>query len=177
MLIAAWGGYACYGVAAAFWGDPRYDAETWLRNNVRQGDRVEIYGLNTYLPRLPGSATVSRVGSKPLKVRNPLPGVTEILQPYGMIEGRQPRILVVTGFWVKDYLSTSDKVAVPGQAVPKVRELAQRDVDARQFFSALFAGRLPYRLVHRSQFVGPTEPSVDAYESLKQSVYMFERVP
>lgn len=177
MLIAAWGGYACYGVSAAFWGDPRYDAEAWLRNHVRRGDRVEIYGLNAYLPRMPGSATVSRVGSKPLKARNPLPGVTEILQPYGDVTARQPRFLVVTGVWVQDYLSPSGKVAVPGQAVPKVRELTQRDVDARQFFGALFAGRLPYRLVHRSQFFGPTEPSVDAYESLKQSVYMFERVP
>jgi hypothetical protein len=94
-----------------------------------------------------------------------------------MIAGRQPRFLVVTDAWVQDYLSISDKVAVPGQAVPKVRELTQRDVDARQFFGALFAGRLPYRLVHRSRFAGPAVPSVEAYESLKQSVYMFERVP
>jgi hypothetical protein len=92
------------------------------------------------------------------------------------VSERKPRFLVVTGAWVQDYMSSSDRTVAPGKAVPKVRELTQRDVDARQFFGALFAGRLPYRLVHTSQFVGPTEPSVNAYESLKQTVYMFERV-
>ncbi len=176
-LTAGWAAYGCIGIDAAFWGDPRYDAEAFLKAQVQPGDRVEIYGLNVYLPRLPAAATVSRVGPKPLKSRNPLPNVTEILQPYRAIRAREPRFLVVTGFWVQNYLAPVPSVGGVGRAVPKVRNLAYQDVDARGFFGALFAERLPYRLVHRSNFTGPLEPSVNAYESLKQNVYVFERDP
>lgn len=176
-LTAGWAAYGCLGVDAAFWADPRYDTESWLREHVRPGEQVEIYGLNVYLPRMPETATVSRVGSKPLKARNPLPQVEEVVQPYGAIARRDPRFLVVSGFWVQDYLTPAAVEARPGRAVPRVRERAIRDVDARGFFEALFAGRLPYRLVHRSGFHGPLEPRVNAYESLKQSVFVFERDP
>jgi hypothetical protein len=176
-VTAGWAAYGCIGVDAAFWGDPRYDAEAFLKKHVRPGDGVEIYGLNVYLPRLPEGATVSRVGSKPLKARNPLPHVAEVVQPYGAIGARKPRFLVVTGFWVQDYLAPAASAEGAGRTVPKVRELAFRDVDARGFFGALFAERLPYRLVHRSDFIGPLEPNVNAYESLKQTVFIFERDP
>jgi hypothetical protein len=177
ILVAGWAGYGVVGVDAAFWLDPRYDAEAWLKGHVGPGDHVEIYGLNAYLPRVPRAATVSRVGMKPLKARNPLPRVTEVVQPYGAIAAREPRILVVTGYWVKDYLAPFEPPAGNGRVLPKVRERAFRDVDARGFFGALFAERLPYRLVHRSDYNGPMEPSVNAYESLKQSVFIFERDP
>jgi hypothetical protein len=177
IAVAAWAGYGVVGVHAAFWLDPRYDAEAWLARHVRPGDRVEIYGLNAYLPRQPANARVSRVGQKPLKARNPLPQVTEILQPYGAITARNPRFLVVTGFWVQDYLAPEGVVAERGRTLAKVREVALRDVDARGFFGALFAQRLPYRLVHRSDYSGPLEPDFDAYESLRQTVFIFEREP
>jgi hypothetical protein len=177
IAVAVWAAYGVFGVHAAFWLDPRYDAESWLRGHIRAGDRVEIYGLNAYLPRLSANARVSRVGSKPLKARNPLPEVTEILQPYGAIGTRNPRFVVVTGFWVQDYLASQGPVAEIGRRVPKVREVALRDVDARGFFGALFARGLPYRLVHRSDYSGPQVPDLNAYESLKQSVYVFEKVP
>jgi hypothetical protein len=50
-------------------------------------------------------------------------------------------------------------------------------MDARNYFTALFAGRLPYRLAHKSTYVPGLWPSVDGYESLTQSVFIFERVP
>jgi hypothetical protein len=177
IALAVWAGYGVVGVDAAFWLDPRYDAEAWLAKHVQPGEGVEIYGLNAYLPRLPANATVSRVGQKPLKARNPLPQVTEILQPYGAIGLRNPRYIVVTGFWVQDYLTSEGSVANPGRRLPKVREVSLRDVDARGFFRALFARRLPYRLVHRTDYFGPQVPDLNAYESLKQSVYIFEKKP
>lgn len=177
ILVAGWAAYGVWGVDAAFLFDPRYDAEAWLAGHVRPGDRVEIYGLNAYLPRMPSTATVSRVGMKPRKARNPLPQVKEVVQPYSAVAAREPRFLVVTGYWVKDYLAAFEAPAGNGRALPKVRERALQDVDARGFFGALFAEQLPYRLVHRSEFVGPMEPSVNAYESLKQSVFIFERDP
>ena len=126
---------------------------------------------------MPKGATVSRVGPKPVKARNPLPQVTEIMQPYKAIASRDPKYLVVTGFWVQDYLVPVRPLAGVGRSLPMVREHAFRDVDARGFFEALFAERLPYRLVHRSDYSGPMVPSVNAYESLKQSVFIFERDP
>jgi len=174
-VLAIWAGAACIGVVAAFWGDPRYDAEAWLGSHVRRGDPIEIYGLNAYLPRLPDGATVSRVSPKPLKGRNPLPGVTEILQPYEAIKARNPRFLVVTGYWVKDYLVAKAVETGYGRRVPKVREVTQQNIDARRFFGALFAGRGGYRLVHQSGYHGPGLPDIQAYESLKQTVYIFER--
>lgn len=177
VVLVGWSVYGVIGVDAAFWCDPRYDAEDWLRARTHPGDRIEIYGLNVYLPRFPSDTVVSRVGTKPLRARNPLPQVTEVVQPYGAIAAREPRYLVVTGFWVKDYLETLPTAPGPGRLVAKVRERAWGDMDARGFFGALFGGRLPYRLVHRSDYHGPMEQELNAYESLKQSVYIFEREP
>jgi 4-amino-4-deoxy-L-arabinose transferase-like glycosyltransferase len=177
VVVAGWSAYDVIGVDAAFWWDPRYDAEAWLNAHVLPGERIEIYGLNAYLPRFPAGAVVSRVGLKPLKARNPLPQVTEVVQPYRAIAAREPEYLVVTAFWVQDFLAPDRQKLASGRALAKVHERALADVDARGFFGALFAGRLPYRLVHRSDFAGPQEPEVNAYESLKQSVYIFERDP
>lgn len=176
-LTAGWAVFACIGVDAAFWHDPRYDAEAWLKTHVKAGQAIEIYGLNAYLPRMPADAAVSRVGMKPLKGRNPLPHVTEVLQPYQAIATRNPQYLVVNAFWVQDYLAPAGAAAGLGRQVPTVRETALRDVDARGFFGALFAGRLSYRLAHRSDYFGPMDPGVNAYESLRQTVYIFEKDP
>lgn len=177
VVVAGWSAYGVIGVVAAFLGDPRYDAERWLKTHARAGDHIEVYGLNAYLPRFPAGTVVVRVSKKSLKARNPLPQVKEILQPYGAIGARKPRYVVVTAFWVQDYLASARPQTQPGRLLAKVREGAMADMDARGFFGALFGGRLPYRLVYRSDYQGPREPDVDAYESLKQSVYIFERDP
>lgn len=41
--------------------DPRYQAEQWLRHNVRPGTDVEAFGPAQYLPRFPESLQVRRV--------------------------------------------------------------------------------------------------------------------
>jgi hypothetical protein len=64
-----------------------------------------------------------------------------------------------------------------GRAVPKVRQIAQGDLDARYYFEALFAGRLPYRLAHQSRYTAFLRPPANAYESLGQTVYIFELDP
>jgi hypothetical protein len=77
-------------INAAFLFDPRYDAEAWMARNIKPGDTVESYGQNCFQPRFPRDARVSRVGQGDLKLRNPLPGVTEIRAPFGR---RATRIL------------------------------------------------------------------------------------
>lgn len=167
----------CAGITTAFLADPRYDAERWMADHMRPGERVEIYGLNAYLPRFPAGLAVVRVGPKPLKSRNPLPGVKEVRELYGAVGSRRPRYLVVPGFWVADYISRSSKASDAGRIVQKVGVAARLDVDARNYFGALFLGRLPYRLVHRSSYTAPLGPNVNAYESLAQTVYIFEIDP
>ena len=167
----------CAGIAAAFLADPRYDAEHWMAAHMRAGDKVEIYGLNTYLPRFPAGPVLTRVGPKPLKARNPLPGVAELREPYSAIARRQPRFLVVPGAWVAVYRDGDSHLAGRGRIVQKVLAASQLDVDARNYFGALFAGQLPYRLAHQSAYAEPLGPSVNAYESLTQTVFIFEREP
>ncbi len=167
--------YLCAGIDAAFLADPRYDAERWMQAHIYPGDTVETYGLNAYLPRFPQAAAVTRVGPKPLKARNPLPGVSELRQSYRAVAQRRPRYIVVPGFWVRDYVEPVALATPRGAAVPKVRQAAYADADARDTFGALFAGKLPYRLAHESVYSAPLGPGRQAYESLTQTVFIFER--
>lgn len=168
--------FLCAGVDAAFLADPRYDAEHWMQSHIRPGDTVEAYGLNAYLPRFPATAVVRRVGPKPLNRRNPLPRVTELQQSYRLVAERRPKFIVVPGFWVRNYLTVQPGHTAAGRAVPKVWQADFANGDARGYFGALFAGRLPYRLVHRSFYSLPLGPETGAYESLAQPVFIFERV-
>ena len=177
LAIAAFSFYQCAGIVAAFLAAPRYDAEHWLNTNVRKGDTVEIYSLNVYLPRFPEGAVVTRVGQKPLKARNPLPNVTEIVQPYEAIATRQPRFIVVSAFWVRDYLETNTATPVRGRAIQKVRQAEHGNAAACAYFRALFDGRLPYRLAHKSVYSSGFWPPLNAYESLAQTTFLFERMP
>jgi hypothetical protein len=177
--------YQCAGIDAAFVGDPRYEAERWLAANTRPGDRIETYGLNVYLPRFPATASVTRVDRKPLNARNPLPGVTESDQPFQLVDERNPRIIVVNAFAVRDYLDRADSVPADGptdgpadgRAVQRVQRSGRDDDAAHRYFTALFAGELPYRPVLRSIYAPRFWPSIDGYESLAQTISIFERPP
>jgi len=177
LTIAAFALYQCAGIDAAFIGDPRYDAERWLDVHVRPGDTIETYGLNVYLPRFPDGAVVTRLDRKPLTARNPLPHVAEIDQSFELITERNPRFIVVSMFWVQDYLRQNIAEPSDGRAIQKVQEAVFKETSARNYFKALFEGKLSYRLAHSSTYASGFWPSVDAYESLAQTVFLFERVP
>jgi 4-amino-4-deoxy-L-arabinose transferase-like glycosyltransferase len=176
LLLAGFAFLHAAAISAAFIVDPRYDAERWLGAHVQQGVSIETYGLNAYLPRFPAAAAVSRVGLKPLKTRNPLPGVREVVQPYDAVEKRQPRYIAVSGWWVRDYLEASPPLPGPGRSLQKVRQADFRDRAARRYFQALFAGKYHYRLAHTSVYSLGIKPPLNAYESLAQAIYLFERV-
>jgi 4-amino-4-deoxy-L-arabinose transferase-like glycosyltransferase len=176
VAVAGLAFYQCAAVDAAFMLDPRYDAERWLIANVRPGDMIETYGVNAYLPRFPADAVVTRLDGRPLKSRNPLPNVTEVNQPLGSIIARRPHFVVVSGFWVKYYLTPVSLPQGRGRAIPRVVQSALGDVDARKYFTALFEGKLPYRLVHVAGYVPGFWVAARGYESLDQTTYVFERV-
>lgn len=177
LAIASFALYQCAGICAAFIGDPRYDAERWLDDNVRPGDTIEAYGLNVYLPRFPNDAIVTRLDRKPLTARNPLPRVTEIDQPFEAIATRNPRFIVVSAFWVDDYLRRGIAEPSEGRVTQNVRQSVFWEKGARNYFQALFEDRLPYRLVHKSPYTSGFWPLVHGYESLGQTVFLFERAP
>ena len=90
---------------------------------------------------------------------------------------RHPRLLVVSGFWVRDYLERTIAEPSNGRATQKVRQSSFNETGARNYFRALFEHKLPYRLAHESKYAPGFWPSVDGYESLAQTVFIFERVP
>ena len=165
-----------HGIAinAAMLMDPRYDAERWMAQHVGPGDTIEIYGQNIFQPRYPAHARVSRVGQGDLKVRNPLPGVTELREPF--TTPRAPEFIVVNGKWMQRYLIEVQPLRA-GRIYPRTQRDAFQDVDARRYFSALDNDRLPYRLVHVAQYKSRFWPVVHMHDSLAEPIGIYERVP
>jgi len=174
LLFVFLGGlYACTGIAAAMVNDPRYDTERWLQAHAAHGASVETYGLNAYLPRFPDGTLVTRLDTKPAKRRSPLPDVTELDQPFDALPMRHPRFIVVSGFWVRRYLDDSQPAA------GRVFQLASRSVReqarTQEYFRVLLAGKLGYRIVHRSAYDPGFWPATDDYAGVGQTVYVLER--
>jgi hypothetical protein len=175
-VVAILAFYQCTAISAAFLLDPRYDAEQWMAAHLHPGDTIETYGQNAYLPRFPIDAVVFRVGQTPLALRNPMPGITELRQPFAAIEGRNPRFIVFSAWWVQRYLNP--KAPSGGNRSPSVIQAVQfGDANAVRHFSRLQAGQLNYRLIHESSFAGTWWPPVHIHESLDESIRIFERVP
>ena len=166
----------CAAIDAAFAFDSRYDAEQWMKAATRPGDTIEAYGLNAFLPRFPVTANVSRLDRKPLKLRNPLPGVTEIDQPFPAVSTRNPHYLVINGFWVEPYLQTNSAEPANGRIRQRARSSVAEETENCKYFTALFDETLPYQLVHVARFRPGPWPSLEGYESLAQTIFIFERI-
>ena len=176
LLIAAVALFRCLAIDAAFIADPRYDAERWMMVNVRQSDTIEALGLNVYLPRFPPGAVVTRLDSKPLSQRNPMPNVTEIEGRFESVAARNPRFIVVNAFWLQDYLLPEPVAADGGWIVQRTRQAVFRDKAARRYFSALLDGQLQYRTARASAYAPSFWPRPEGYESLGQTIFILERV-
>ncbi len=161
-------------VDAAILLDPRYDAEIWMAAHVRPGDTIETYGQNCFLPRFPQTARVSRIGQGDLKLRNPLPGVTEVRQSFSA--SRSPRFIVVSGAWVRRYLRPEPPLK-PGHIYSRLQQADFRNTDARGYFAALDGGRLPYRLGHVARYQGRFWPAMHIHDSLDEPIGIYERLP
>ena len=175
-VLALFAAYACASVPAAMRNDPRYDMEAWMRVHLRPGDMIETYGQNFYLPRFPEDARTSRVGQGALKVRNPLPNVTELLAPFEAVEQRRPRYILVADRWARRYL-TSDAPPGTGRVHPENQRGWFAETGARAYFAALYQGRTRYRQVHVAAPRSAPWQEVHIHESLNETVRIFERMP
>ena len=161
-------------VDAAMLLDPRYDAEAWLARNAYVGDTVEIYDRNWILPRFPTGLTVLRVGMGEVTRRNPLPGVTELQQPYNHLLLRHPRFIIVSGNWLERYLP----VAPQQGRIRSPNQLADlHDKNARFYFDALVNGQLGYQMRHLSRPHTGIWPVAHLHDSLNEPLAIFEHGP
>jgi hypothetical protein len=169
--------FGCAAVDMAMVFDPRYEAEAWMRAHVRAGDRVEVYGNNVYLPRLPAYAVLTRVDPSALGRRNPLVGVTEVSDRFSNVEAREPRFIVMSEFWANKYLVRPEELSARGHVPSPEQVRRSRDLDARDYFRELHDGQLNYRWAHVSTWRSRLWPRVDIHASLTRDVWIFERTP
>jgi 4-amino-4-deoxy-L-arabinose transferase-like glycosyltransferase len=174
-LIALAALHQAVAINAAFLFDPRYDAERWMTTHVAPGDVIETYGQNCFLPRFPKNARVIRVGQGSLKLRNPLPGVTEVREAF--IAQRHPRFIVLSLAWARRYLRPAIPLA-PGHIYSRLQQGDFINTDAHLFFQNLVkgtpGGTSGYRLVHTARPAG-LWPIVHIHDSLDEPVWIFER--
>jgi 4-amino-4-deoxy-L-arabinose transferase-like glycosyltransferase len=170
-LIALAALHQVFAVDAALLFDPRYDAERWMAAHVRPGDMIETYGQNCFLPRFPPGARVNRVGQGDLKLRNPLPGVTETREPF--LAARHPRFIVLSLAWARRYLRP-DIPLQSGHIYSRLQQVDFNNADARLFFESMLNGSLGYRLVHAAH-PASLWPVVHIHDSLNEPVWIFER--
>jgi 4-amino-4-deoxy-L-arabinose transferase-like glycosyltransferase len=170
-LTALFALHQCIAVNAAFLFDPRYDAQAWMAAHVRSGDTIETYGQNCFLPRFPHGAAVARVGPGDLKLRNPLPGITEVQASFGA--PRDPRFILVSAAWAWRYLRPGVTLSA-GHIYSRLQQADFRNTDAQVYFRRLVSGRLNYRLAHAAHYDG-LWPLVHIHDSLDEAVWIFER--
>lgn len=175
--IFAYGAYLVMAVDAAKALDPRYDAEAWLKAHAAPGDRVEVYGYNAYIPRLPDTTKNTRVDLRPVGTRSPLPGVEEIEQHYARVDERKPRFIVVGDGWVWIYRFDPAAIGRVGRVVNAEQERHGADGAARAYFAALYGGAGPYKPVHVSTWTSKLWPRLDLHASVTRDVTIFERSP
>jgi hypothetical protein len=178
LVVAAAFAVALFGAAdvdANLLLDPRYDAETWLRQHARPGDTIETYGLNVYMPRFPPGVRVTRVGPEASDHRNPMPGVEEVLDAYGNATARGARYVVVSEGWVWRYLIDPRDFPTHGHQLPPTQVATGSDARATEYFRSLTAGsHAPYHLVHVAGWTSSVWPRLEIHASTSREIWIYE---
>ncbi len=168
---AVWG---CARVDAMFLGEPRYEAEAWIRAHVQRDDLIEVHGLNVYLVRFPPGMHVIRVDPSPGLHRNPMPGVDEVLAPLSEIERRRPRFVIENECYVWRYLERAPSDG-PGRVISTTLVRDARNLDATRYYDRLFRHSLPYHPAHTSRFTSAVFAPLKLHASLSCAVLVYER--
>jgi hypothetical protein len=173
-LASVYAFYMCAAVDAALLFDPRYSVEAFLDAQGVQGQSVEVYGNNVYLPRVPRKLRAWRVLGIGETPRNPLVGIEDLQVPFEDNDARKPDFIVVPEFWVSRFLY--DPLGLPeGYALRKSFLQSNRDDDARTFFRSLVKGQRPYDRVFTARFESKLFPAADMHASTTREVWVFAR--
>jgi hypothetical protein len=133
-------------VDATLLADARYPAERWLAA-LPPGTTVEVYGGPKFLPRLPATLSVARVGTDPVAARSHLPSVAEIVDPAMDPGARRPEVVVLSSEF-------SHAVGPLAPAAPHGVS-AYMDEASRRFFDDLTSERLAYARALRAECTLP----------------------
>lgn len=178
VLGLALGLHSCIAVDVNLLFDPRYDAEAWLRENVRPGETIETYGLNVYQPRFPDHARVIRVGPEPVEKRNPMPGIEEVAAPYGEAPSRDARWIVFSTAWGWRYLIPPDVVFDNGRQLAPTHQRSAGDEAARAWFARLLSSSDAFEFRHDSKYtLEDWFPILDVHGTSARPVWIYERKP
>ncbi len=173
--VLAYGAFGALDVDANLVLDPRYDAEAWMASHVKEGDTIEVHGLNVYLPRFPRGARVERVGPDPVAKRNPMAGIVEREDAYSRVGGRHPHFIVVSHGFVWRYLLDPHATDEHGRVLPPTQIASGSDVDATRFFQGLMRNSFGYHLAYTSTWTSKTWPRLDIHASTSRDIWIFER--
>jgi 4-amino-4-deoxy-L-arabinose transferase-like glycosyltransferase len=154
--------------------DPRYDAERWLSENLAEGDRVETYGLNVYLPRFPSRARVTRVAPSTGEGTHPLPGVEEMVGDYARVDARAPRWIVVSAEWARRFERAGSMGW--GREEAAGRRETQADDEGVAYFAVLADDRHPvYALAHVAHWSSSVWRPIDLHGSTSREIRIYRR--
>src|ERR1019366_443695 len=167
--------FKCVAVDVAMILDPRYDAERWMRERVRPGDAIELYGSTLRPPRRPADARIRGVAVDGGEGRTPLLGVTEVSDRFSNVEARRPRFIIQPAIWSLRYFVEPSWAASTGQTLSPGQARIEGDLDSRNYFHALLEGRLGYKLAHVSRWTSTFWPQVDVHARLTRESWLFER--
>ncbi len=173
-IAVMWGAFLAVDVEANLLLDPRYDAEAWLRANVKPDDTIEVHGKNVYLPRFPAQAHVVRVGLDPVGGRNPLPGVEEKEDKFTDIAARHPDWIVVDeGFGGQIVRDAHASENTSGRVFSQMQLATKENADITTFFTGLVAETEGYKMVHLSTWTSSFWPRLDIHASTARDVWIF----
>lgn len=155
--------------------DARYDAEAYLREHVRPGEVIEVYGHNVYLPRFPEAAIVQRIDTRPVDGRNPMPNIEEKEALLSDVASRKPRWIVVSMGYAWRFLHHAYG-DTGGHLMPLIQRMTLKDRDSTEYMRALFAGNAGYKTAHIAHYAGhpPLLPPRPLHASLAVDVWIFE---
>jgi hypothetical protein len=160
-------------VEFAFLHDPRAAVEDFLAAYASPGERVEVYGNNVYLPRIPAHLVAERVGPSPVNARPLVPGFREVEDAYENLAARSPEWIVIPEAWGWQWLHDPQDERTGRMSAPiHWQSFAHRETQA--FFRALVRGERGYELVQ----VGVPRgfwAHVDMHNTLNKRVFVLRR--
>jgi hypothetical protein len=151
--------------------DSRYAAERFLAS-LPSGTHVEILGTTLFLPRLPPTLFVVRPGTDPIRDRQPIPGVTEVVDPDMDPRPRAPAIIVLATALSQELVTEPP----PPVSLRPYGSTSYHDDVSHRLFRGLFDGSLGYRrsLVARCELPWPLECR-QVHQATGQEVWMYSR--
>ena len=162
------------GIDASILGEPRYEVEAWLAK-LPVGTRVEVYGNNVYLPRIPSNCSVRRAGDDPVARRGKVPNFTELQATPAQAVERDADVLVFSNMWMGPFYWSAGPMPA-GYMTSTWLKTESKNQTTREFLDALRDGRTPYHLAVDSTYSEGLLPSASIHASTNHRTVVYSRL-